>query len=54
MEKKEKKNRKLLIRREMLRELNPAELIPVAGGRSRAGLTDVSNCCCDPQTPTCP
>lgn len=44
MEKKEKA--KLLIRKELLRELKPSDLVPVAGGGTRR--TDVSNCCCDP------
>ncbi len=50
----EKKKVKLLIKREMLRELKPAELIPVVGGVS--GKTDVSNCCCNPcqMTGSCP
>jgi hypothetical protein len=45
---------KLLIKREVLRELKPAELTPVVGGGSRG--TDVSNCCCDPcqMSASCP
>lgn len=44
--------KKLLIVKEVLRELNPKDLVRVAGGR-----TDVSNACCNPtdlNTPTCP
>ena len=52
MEKKEKGTRKLLIRKEVLRDLSPAELIPVAGGRTKM-QSDFSNCCCGP-TDTCP
>lgn len=44
--------KKLRILKEALRELNPEELVRVAGGK-----TDVSNRCCEPtdlNTPTCP
>jgi hypothetical protein len=59
MEKKEKAARKLIIRKELLRDLKPAELIPVAGGCSTAtsrGSTDASMCCCatTDTTGTCP
>ena len=52
MEKKEKV--KLLIKRELLRDLKPSDLVPVAGGYTKR--TDYSNCCCDPcmMTGSCP
>lgn len=41
--------RRLVIRRETLRELNPTDLAAARGGdpHSNAG-SDVSNCCCQP------
>ena len=44
MEKKEKL--KLVIKRELLRELKPSDLVPVAGGYTNR--TDYSQCCCEP------
>lgn len=42
--------KKLQIRRETIRELNPVELAQVWAGRPPK--TDVSNNCCDPTDPT--
>jgi hypothetical protein len=40
--------RRLVIRRETLRELSPNELESAHGGAITAKNSDVSNCCCQP------
>lgn len=40
-------SKRLQIKRETLRELNPRDLAHAKGGQSDAG-SDVSNCCCNP------
>jgi len=42
--------KRLSLKRETLRELAPVELTPVAGGCTTLPNTDVSNCCCNPDT----
>jgi hypothetical protein len=45
---KNQSSRRLQIKRETLRELNPRDLaVARGGGQSDAG-SDVSNCCCNP------
>jgi hypothetical protein len=45
---KNKSSKRLEIKRETLRELNPRSLVFAQGGAISAAGSDVSNCCCQP------
>ena len=45
---KSKASKRLQIKRETLRELNPRDLAFAQGGAISAAGSDVSNCCCNP------